>query len=363
MTVGEICRFLDSFADPRWAESYDNVGLLVGRPEKEVSEVLVSLDVTEQVVQEAIDSGCQLIVAHHPLIFKPLKRISSNHWTERTVMMAIENGVAIYATHTNLDNAAWGVNRRIGEVLGLEKMKILRPFVGRLKKLVTYVPNDHLDQVRDALFDAGAGRIGHYDECSFTVEGKGTYKPDEQSTPYSGEKGKRSVEVETRLEVLVKDTDSGQVVRRLFEAHPYEEVAYELISLSNADQDRGAGMIGELKEPIATQDFIESLKSKFKIPVIRHTQPNQEHIQKIAFCGGSGIFLLKDAISAGADVFLTGDIKYHDFFEADNQLLLADIGHFEGEQFTRDLLVENLRSFTTFAVRLAESSTNPILYA
>lgn len=363
MTIGEIAKQLDAWAPPGWAESYDNVGLIIGNQDREVKAVLVALDVTEAVVEEAHRKGCELIVAHHPLIFKGLKKLTGSHWVERTAMKAIAYGIGVYATHTNLDNAAWGVNHQLGETLGLQNCTVLRPFVGRLEKLVTYVPVSHLELVKNALFAAGAGQIGDYDECSFAIPGTGTFRPGPNSNPYSGQRGQRSEEAEIRLEVLVRDTDAGQILQALRRAHPYEEVAYERIPLANTDQERGAGMVGELPEPLPLHAFLQHLKTQLHLPVIRHTAWKDSTVQKVAFCGGSGIFLLPDAMRLGADAFLTGDIKYHDFFEADGQLLLADIGHFESEQFTCDLIVKKLLSFATFAVRFTERSTNPILYA
>lgn len=363
MTVGEIAGSLDAWAPPGWAESYDNVGLLLGDPSIEVHSVLVALDVTEDIVEEAHQKGCQLIVAHHPLIFKGLKKLTGSHWVERTAMKALQLGVAVYASHTNLDNAAWGVNDRLGEILGLENRKILRPFIGRLEKLVTYVPQDQLEKVKNALFAAGAGHIGNYDECSFAIPGTGTFRPGNKSNPYSGKRGERSEEAEIRLEVLLRDTHSATILHALRQAHPYEEVAYERIPLANMDQERGAGMVGELPEPMPLNTFLRHLKTQLQLPVIRHTTWQDQPIKKVAYCGGSGIFLLPDALRQHADAFLTGDIKYHDFFEADGRLLLADIGHFESEQYTCDLIVKKLLSFATFAVRLTERSTNPILYA
>lgn len=362
-TVGEICHALDNWANPSWAEDYDNVGLLVGRPETAVTQVLVSLDVTESIVEEAAQQGCQLIIAHHPLIFKGLKKLTGRHWVERTVMLALEKGIAIYAIHTNLDNAVWGVNAQLGKVLGLQQLEILRPFQGRLQKVITYVPEDYVELVRTAMFSAGGGQIGKYDECSVSVDAMGTFRPKEGADPFSGELGKRSEQAEKRLEVLVRDTDIAAVVKAMKAAHPYEEVAYECIPLSNEDQDRGAGMIGSLPQAMGENEFISHCKKQLQLPVLRHTALNGRKIERVAFCGGSGSFLLGDALAKRADAYLTGDLKYHEFFEADGRLLLADIGHFEGEQYTQQLLVEKLRSFATFAVRLAQTPTNPIFYA
>ena len=363
MTIGEIEKKLHEWVPASWAESYDNVGLLVGKREAAVREVLVSLDVTEDIIEEAVEQDCQLIVAHHPPIFKGVKRLTSDHWVERTVIKAIEKGIGILVAHTNLDNASDGVNARLGQKLGLSDLRILRPFQGRLLKLVTYVPVDHLEKVREGLFAAGAGQVGdRYDECSFVTQGKGSFRPGTKADPFSGSIGVRSVEDEFRLEVILKDSEQGSVLSALNDCHPYEEVAYELLRIVNADADRGAGMIGVLERPLKPEELFARIKEALKIPVIRHSQVLGRPIRTVAFCGGSGFFLLEDAVSAAADVFLTSDIKYHDFFEADKRILLADIGHYEGEQYSCELLVEKLRSFATFAVRLSEKPTNPISY-
>jgi dinuclear metal center YbgI/SA1388 family protein len=363
MTVGEIVKQLDKWAHPSWAESYDNVGLLVGSREREVKSVLVTLDVTETIVKEAIEQNCQMIVAHHPLIFKGLKKLTGSHWVERTAIKAIENKIAIYATHTNLDNAIWGVNARLGQVLGLKELEILRPFTKRLEKCVTYVPADHLDQVRSAMFRAGAGHIGNYDECSFLLKGTGTFRPTGNANPFTGKLGFRSEEEEVRLEVLMRDSDAQVVLSALRSAHPYEEVPYERYSIENEDQERGAGMIGEFEREMNVHEFTHHLKEKLQLKVLRHTSSSRKKIKRVAYCGGSGSFLLQDALRANADAYLTGDVKYHEFFEADERLMFCDIGHYESEQYTRQLIVDKLLSFATFAVRLSEISTNPILYA
>ncbi|CAI8307707.1 MAG: GTP cyclohydrolase 1 type 2 [Flavobacteriia bacterium] len=363
MTIGEIEKKLHEWVPASWAESYDNVGLLVGKREAAVRGVLVSLDVTEDIIEEAVQQDCQLIVAHHPLIFKGIKQLTSDHWVQRTVIKAIEKGIGILVAHTNLDNASDGVNARLGEKLGLSDLRILRPFQERLLKLVTYVPVDHLEKVREGLFAAGAGQVGdRYDECSFVIQGKGSFRPNAKADPFTGSSGVRSVEEEFRLEVILKDSDQRSVLSALNSCHPYEEVAYELLRILNPEADRGAGMIGLLKEPLRPEALFTQIKEALNIPVIRHSRVPDRLIRSVAFCGGSGFFLLEDAVAASADVFLTSDIKYHDFFEADNRILLADIGHYEGEQYSCDLLVEKLRSFATFAVRLSEKPTNPISY-
>ena len=363
MKISDIVQFLDSWASPSLAESYDNVGLLVGNQERELSAVLISLDVTEAVVAEAVARGCNLIVAHHPLIFKGLKRITPSTWVERTVIAAIENKVAIYAIHTNLDNLLRGVNSEIALRLDLRNTRILRPLQQNLEKWITYVPTSHLEQVKESLFKAGAGNIGNYSECSFESEGRGSYKPLLGSDPFKGQLDTRSVEKEVRLEVLARKQNSKAILKALFESHPYEEVAYDQVELKNLDLGTGAGMIGELEEEVSMEDFFIQLKSIFGLSILRHSKLTGEKVKRIALCGGSGSFLIGDAKASGAQVFITSDIKYHDFFEADDRLVLCDIGHYESEQFTSELIaVELKRNFGNFAVLLTEVSTNPIFY-
>lgn len=362
MTVKEITRYLDSIAPPSYQESYDNSGLLVGNPEAEIASVVVSLDVTEDVVQEAIDKGAGLIVSHHPIIFGGLKRLTGKNYVERTVMMAIKHDIALYAIHTNLDHVEHGVNARLSEVLELTNTRILMPKEGMLRKLVTFVPTANVNSVLDALFAAGAGHIGAYDRCSFRSVGLGTFRGDESSNPHVGKAGKLHEEKESRVEVILPVDRFSPVLNALKQAHPYEEVAWDLLKLENSLQTVGSGMVGELKSEMSTADFLEFLKKKVGGGV-RYTQPLKEKIKRIAVCGGSGSFALGSAIAAGADVFVTADFKYHQFFDADGRIVIADIGHFESEQFTIELLYDAIREkFPNFATFKTAVNTNPILY-
>ena len=363
MKIKEIVSYLEEIAPLSMQENYDNCGLLVGDAESKCKGVLITLDCIEETVEEAVKKGCNLIIAHHPIIFSGLKSLTGKNYIERTVLRAIKNDIAIYAIHTNLDNHLLGVNREIGERLGLEKLKILSPKRQVLTKLVCFVPRESIDQVKTAMFDAGAGEIGNYSSCSFEVEGTGQFKANDEANPHLGERGKIEKVKELRLEVLVSNHKLNQVLSAMFEAHPYEEVAYELYPISNVNQTEGAGMIGELKQAIPTIDFLKLLKETFHCGVIRHTKIVKDKVQKIAFCGGAGSFLLKNAIRQQADIFITGDFKYHEFFDAEDKVLIADIGHFESEQFTSHRLKFLLKKkFTNFAVRLTEVNTNPINY-
>jgi dinuclear metal center YbgI/SA1388 family protein len=363
MKVKEITSYLESLAPLSTQEHYDNSGLLVGDREREITKVLLSLDCTEEVVLEAERIGAELIIAHHPIVFSGLKSLTGKNYVERTVISAIRKDIAIYAIHTNLDHYLNGVNAEIAARLGLENLRILEPKKGTLAKLVCYVPETHLKQVQEAVFEAGAGQIGNYSECSFASSGVGTFKPGSGSEPFTGRQGVRSVEDETRLEVLMSLSDQSKVVHAMRAAHPYEEVAYEVYPILNENQTIGSGMVGELKQEISNEDFLSLLKSTFNCAVIRHTKPSAKFIKKVALCGGSGSFLLPRAIAAGADVYISGDFKYHEFFDAEGRIMIADIGHYESEQFTSERLKALIKEkFPKFAVHLTGINTNPINY-
>ena len=363
MQIKEIVQHLEKIAPPNYQESYDNSGLLVGHRDTMVSGVLITLDVTEAVIDEAIASDSNLIVAHHPLIFADIKKLNGNHWVEKCVIKAIKNDVAIYAIHTNLDNVRKGVNAKFAEKLGLTNTQILSPKMGLLTKLTTFVPKAYATQVLEALYAAGAGEIGKYDRCSFSLTGEGTYRPSTGANAFRGEIGQDEHAEELRIEVLLPSFKSRFIIEVMQEAHPYEEVAYYLSKLENEHQEIGSGMIGELAKPMDAMEFLLSLKTKMNTAMVRHTALVKNKVHKVALCGGAGSFLLAKAKAAGADIFITGDFKYHEFFEAENALIIADIGHYESEQFTKDLLYDILtEKFTNIALRLSEVETNPIKY-
>jgi dinuclear metal center YbgI/SA1388 family protein len=363
MKLSQLTSYLESLAPLSYQEDYDNSGLIVGNPDKEVQQALLSLDCTEAIVDEALAKGCQVIISHHPIVFRGLKKLNGKTYVERVVEKAIKNDIAIYAIHTNLDNIMDGVNAKICETLELTNCRILAPKGGLLKKLVTYVPADKAEQVRNALFHAGAGNIGNYSECSFNADGTGTFKGNEDTNPYVGEPGKRHHENEVRIETVYPATIESKLLMALFLAHPYEEVAYDLYDLTNQHNLVGSGMIGELEEELSEEEFLFVLKQNMQAKVIRHTTLRGKSVKRVAVCGGAGGFLLKYAISAGADFFVTADYKYHEFFDAEGKVVIADIGHFESEQFTAQLLYDIIRKkFPTFAIRLTEINTNPVKY-
>jgi dinuclear metal center YbgI/SA1388 family protein len=363
MIVKEVAEILETLAPAAYAEDFDNVGLLVGNPETKVNGILITLDTLESVVGEALSKNCNLIVSFHPILFGGLKKITGATYVERTVMKALENGIAIYAIHTALDNAWQGVNAKLADVLGLQNRQILIPQPGNLRKLTTYVPEANAATLRDALFEAGAGHIGNYSHCSFAVGGSGSFKAGEGAVPAKGSIGKVHYENEVQLQLVYPRDLEKKVLGALLESHPYEEVAYEILPLENNHPRIGMGMIGFLEEATAEEEFLAMVKDRLGVPVIRHSVFLRKKVRKIAVLGGSGAFAIARAKAAGADVLLTSDIKYHQFFEAENQLLLLDVGHFESEQFTKNLLLDYLtKKIPNFAISLSESITNPINY-
>ncbi len=363
MKIKEITSYLESLAPLGSQASFDNCGLLVGDSQAEITSILVCLDCTEEVLEEAIDLGANLIIAHHPIIFGGLKKITGRNYVERTVIKAIQNNLAIYAIHTNLDHSINGVNAEIARRIGIKNPRILLPNENVLSKLIVYTPTEHVEQVEEALFEAGAGRIGNYSECDFQSRGIGSFKPMEGSNPFEGEIGVKSKNEETKIEVLVSNHQLPQILNAMRESHPYEEVAYDVIALKNSNSQEGSGMIGILEFPAEPLTFLAKLKQIFQCGIIRHTDLLNKPIKTVAFCGGSGSFLLQNAIQQKADIFITGDYKYHDFFDADNQIIIADIGHFESEQYTTNLIVSILsEKFTKFATHNTRVITNPINY-
>ena len=363
MKIGEITQTLSNFAPTAYQESYDNVGLLVGNADNTCLGIICTLDVTEAVVKEALEKNCNLIVAHHPIIFKGLKRINGYTDAEKAIILAIQHNIAIYAIHTNLDNVLPGVNSKLAQKLGLLHTQILLPKTNGLCKLYTFVPIAYAEKVRNALFEAGAGKIGAYSECSFSVPGNGTFKAGEGTNPFVGKILERHLEKEEKVEVIFPAVLQNAIINALIQAHPYEEVAYDIVALENEFSRVGSGIIGHLAEPKDAAKFLSDLKAIVGVAVIKHSPILEKPIQKIAICGGAGSFLISQAIQAGADIFITADLKYHEFFEANNKLILADIGHWESEQFTIDLLAEVLQTkFPTFAVLKSAVSTNPVHY-
>ncbi|MFA6924342.1 MAG: Nif3-like dinuclear metal center hexameric protein [Bacteroidales bacterium] len=363
MKISEITKCLEEFAPLSYQESYDNSGLIIGNSDIDVSKVLLSLDCTEEIVDEAIKANANLIISHHPLIFTGIKKLTGKSNSERAIIKAIRNNIAIYAFHTNLDNVEKGVNHKICEKLGLKNPKILSSQKKLLRKLVTFCPSEKIEDVRKAIFEAGAGVIGNYDECSYNIEGTGTFRAGEGTNPFVGKKGKRHYEKEIRIEVIYPIYKEGKILNALIKSHPYEEVAYDIYPLENEFKSVGSGMLAELEVSQNETVFLKKIKSVMKCEVIKHTKLLNRKIKKVAVCGGSGSFLLNEAIRANAHIFITSDFKYHQFFGAESKIVIADIGHHESEEFTKELIFEIInKKFPKFAILFSKVNTNPVIY-
>ena len=363
MLLKDLLKVFEEAAPLSLQESYDNSGIQLGTPDQEVTQGLVCLEVTPPVLREAIEKKCDLIISHHPLIFEGIKQFSGKTATEQILFEAIRNNIAILSLHTNLDNVKGGVNSRLAEQLGLERLKVLRPAKGVLKKLVTFCPGDYSEKVRAALFEAGAGQIGDYDCCSYNLEGKGSFRAGEGSSPFVGNLKELHYEEETRIETIFPVYLQSDVLSAMKAAHPYEEVAYDVYPIDNEFEMAGSGMIGELKTPMGTEDFLSMVKKKLGAAFVRHSPPVDESIQVVALCGGSGAFLLPDVIKSGAQAFVTGDVKYHQFLDVAGKLLLVDAGHYETEQHTKELLVDIVKEkMINFALLISDTNTNPVRF-
>ncbi len=361
--VRDVIHCIEEFAPSFYQESYDNSGLQVGNSQQEITGALLSIDVTEEVMDEAKSAGLNLIISHHPVIFGGIKRITGGSYTERVIAKAIKNDIAIYSCHTNIDNVSFGVSFRMAEKLGLTRVKVLKPLPGLLCKLVTFVPVDHAEKVRQAIFDGGAGHIGLYDCCSFNIPGEGTFRASEHANPFVGSKGQLHNEPEIRIETIFPKHLERKIISSMIKAHPYEEVAFDIYPLANRYSNVGSGAIGYFDSPMDEIEFLKLLKKNFQLPAIRHTKLLERKISCVAVCGGSGSSFFHDARKAGADVFVSGDFKYHQFFDAEGRILIADIGHFESEQFTLEIFYELLiKNFSNFALRFTKVKTNPINY-
>lgn len=363
MKIKEIISQIEKFAPLSFQESYDNAGIQVGNVENEISAALLTLDVTEKVMKEAVDKKAGLIVSHHPVIFGGIKKLTGKNESERVVIEAVKNNIAIYSAHTNLDSAWNGINMVLAKKLGLENASVLKTVSGSLKKLVTFVPVEHAGKVREAIFEAGAGQIGNYDSCSYNLEGNGTFRGNDQANPFVGDKNELHTETEVRIETIFPQHLKTNIISALLKSHPYEEVAYDIYSLENNFERQGMGAIGDLPEAMNEEDFLSLVKSNLKCEYIRHSPKINKKIKRVAVCGGSGSFLIHDSIMKGAQAFVTGDLKYHQFAEPENRLLLVDAGHFETEHHSVEIFYDFLtKKFPTFAFYFSEVNTNPVNY-
>jgi dinuclear metal center YbgI/SA1388 family protein len=363
MLIREITNYLEKLAPISLQESYDNSGLLIGSYNKNIEKALITLDVTEEVINEAINENCGLIISHHPIIFKGLKKLTGSNLTERLVIMALKSDIAIYAIHTNLDNVLGGVNGILAEKLGIKNPKILSPKTGELLKVVTFCPSKHMENVQQAMFDAGAGNIGNYDNCSYYTDGTGTFRALEGSNPYVGEANKLHKEQEYRIETIVPKHRLTNVVNAMIKAHPYEEPAYDIYSLDNTNAKIGSGIIGELESAIPIKEYLFLVKQTLGTKFIKHNQLIERPVKNVAVCGGSGSFLIDDAARHNADLFITGDVKYHEFFEYSGNMTIADAGHYETEHLIKELLYTVLKKkIPNFALQISKKNANPIFF-
>jgi dinuclear metal center YbgI/SA1388 family protein len=363
LKIKEIIDCIEAFAPVSLQEMWDNSGLLTGDPSTEATSAIITLDVTEQVVDEAINNGDNLIIAHHPFIFTGIKKVTGKSETERILIKAIKNNIAIYAAHTNIDVVKNGVSWMMARKLGLQHITTLSKSKGLLKKLAVYVPESHAEAIRTALFQAGAGQIGNYDSCSFSTTGEGSFCGDETTTPFIGLPGELCLEKEIKIETVFPFYLQSRIISSMLKVHPYEEVAYDIFPLENQHGSIGLGVVGELSSPIKADEFLLFVKKMFSCEAIRFAGEGSKLVQRIALCGGSGSSLIAEAARAEADLFVTGDIKYHQFFDLANQMIIADMGHYESEQFTKELFYEIVTNkFSKFAIRLSDVQTNPVKY-
>jgi dinuclear metal center YbgI/SA1388 family protein len=363
MKIKTVIQCIEEYAPLCYQEDFDNAGLIVGDAEAETNSALLCVDITEDVIDEAITEKINLIISHHPVVFSGLKKITGKTFTQRIITKAIKHDIALYAAHTNMDNIAGGVNTKICKKLGLVNCKILQPRKNELVKIVVYVPESYTEKVRNAMFDAGAGNIGAYSNCSFNTVGKGTFTASKNTNPFVGEKEKLHTENEVKIEMVATKNNLNEIKKAIVKNHPYEEAAYDIYNVENEYENVGSGMIGDLPLPMTHEDFYTMLKNIFSLKIIRTTKPVSEKISRVALCGGAGSFLLGDAIANQADIFVSGDFKYHQFFDADGKITIADIGHFESEQFTTEIFYDIIKKkLSNFAAHFAKKNINPIIY-
>ncbi|MCP3660738.1 MAG: Nif3-like dinuclear metal center hexameric protein [Bacteroidetes bacterium] len=364
LKIQDIITYLETLTPSKYKEDYDNPGLVVGNSQLKLSGILLSLDITKDLLLEAKSKNCNLVICHHPLIFQPLKKINGNNHIEECIIYAIKNDIGIYAIHTNIDNILNGMSKSIAGLLSLSNIKILRSRNDTLKILTTFVPKENLENLKQSLFKIGCGNLGNYSNCSFTIDGEGTFLPNDEAKPYIGEKNKEQKAEEKRLELIFPTHLENNVIQELINNHPYEEVNYYIQNLNNKSKTIGAGAIGELEKEMNLNEFITFIKKKFNLKILKHTTEKNKKIKKVALCGGSGSFLINDALKSGADAFLTGDLKYHDYFYSLDGIILCDIGHYESEIIFKSILFKVLSNkFINIAIVKCETNTNPIQFS
>lgn len=358
--IKDIIKMIEFHAPSYLQEDYDNSGIIIGNIENDVSSVLICLDINEKVIDYAIEKRIDLIISHHPVIFRPLKKINGYSLTETLVLKAIRNDINIYSAHTNIDNSAI-LREKIAQILEIKKYKPLVPYESLYSKLVWFTPSSETARVKSAVFAAGAGHIGNYDSCSYNVDGYGTFRALEGACPFVGEIGQVHQENEVRTEVIFPKFLKNQIIEALDESHPYEEVAYDIYSIDNKLNEFGYGLIGNLDVEINLYEYLLKIKNTLCIQIIRHNAENiHKKIKTIAYCGGSGASFINNAINQKADLIITSDIKYHEFFDFKEMIAIADIGHYESEKMIIDIFFDILKNNNTFAVQKIDFETNPI---
>jgi len=363
MLIKDITNYLETIAPLQLQDSFDNSGLLIGDSGSTVTKVLATLDVTENVITEAINTKCELIIAHHPVIFKGIKKLTNSNLTEKLVVMAIKSNIAIYAIHTNLDNVMGGVNSILAKKLGIKNTRILLPKTNGYNKIITFCPSSHVPDIKNALFASGAGNIGNYSNCSYTSSGVGTFMPLADSNPFVGELNKLQQEEEERIEVIIPSYKLNKAISAMLNAHPYEEPAYDIYNLNNTNKMVGSGLIGEIDNEISVTEYLRSVKQKLGTSYLKHNKLINKPVKRVAICGGSGSFLINAAAKNKADIFITGDIKYHEYFEHTENMTIVDAGHYETEHPVKELIYSLLKKkFPNFAVQISQESANPISF-
>ncbi|MBP5687674.1 MAG: Nif3-like dinuclear metal center hexameric protein [Muribaculaceae bacterium] len=362
MKVKEITDAIEAVAPLYLQESWDNSGMQVGDQDSEVTGVVLCTDVREEIVDEAIERGANMIISHHPLLFRGLKKIVGRSYQERIVAKAIKNDITIYCAHTNMDSAVGGVNFKMAEKLGMTGVRVLDPQQGTQRKIVVFVPTEAVAMVEKAMCDAGAGRLGNYDNCTYSMNGEGHYRALDGAEPWAGKVGEKHSEPEVRLEVLVHKALCGRVVAAMIKAHPYEEPAFDIIALENGDKYAGLGVIGDV-EPQDARGFLEKVKNAFEVEAVRYSGNLDRQVRRVAMCGGAGADFIGLAMSQGADVYITGDMKYHEFQGNEERIILADIGHYESEHYTKEIFYDIIsKKNPNFAVDFAKSEKNQVKY-
>lgn len=369
MTAADLTKYLEDWAPPGSAWERDNVGLQIGSGAEKIRNIMLCLELTEKVLKEALQKNCNFIFTHHPLIFSPIKKLDTEKDSQaKLIETVIKNNLIVYSAHTNLDFTKDGVSFELARVLKLKNVRFLQNEVDNQLKIVVYVPSDHLEEISSAIFEAGAGTIGEYNSCSFRINGTGTFKGSHKSNPAIGKKETLETVEEIRLEAIVDTWNLKKVLNAISKNHPYEEPAFDVIPLKNKNVNHGAGAIGELDAEMTEKVFLSHIAKCLRVKNFKYTDGRGKKIKKVAVCGGAGSEMLRTAISSGADAFITADIKYHTYHDAQDRILLVDAGHFETEIFSLNSVDKKIKKILDdeledrIKVFHYSGSTNPIKF-